>query len=60
MIIMIHQTGLMSHEMKKDDKEWSGSMTKNRIKVGRDRNNEWEPNRKDYKGTEESGTMTQH
>ena len=35
-------------------------MTKNRIKVGRDRNKEWGPNRKDYKETEESGAMTQH
>ena len=25
-------------------------MTKNRIKVGRDRNKEWRPDRKDYKG----------
>ena len=60
MILRVPQTGLMQHKAERDDKEGSGSMTKNRIKVGRDRNKEWGPNRKDYKETEESGAMTQH
>ena len=42
MIVKVHQIGLMQHKRETDDKEGSGLMTKNRIKVGHDQNKEWD------------------